>query len=456
MLDRITSQKNNTLWTLFHLALGLISTTTPLAIISWFYLILLSYAPRALKKLKINDYFHLITLICYLISTEFLARLSDAAPLLPYEIGKYLSIAIFTLAIFFRKLQSKIGLAMVLCLLPATLFDLSGNVNFNRIIFNLFGSLSLALGVAALYQVNITKVELDKILHLIWLATLAGLSYVLIKTPDLDTIEFSLASQTETTGGYASNQVSTLMGLGMFLSFYAVIYRINFSGYRLLDIGIMLLFGFQGLLSFSRGGMIVGGIGMAIVYSYSVLSGNSVRKGRVILMGIVAFFGAYIIFQTVNSITGGNLLLRYQGETRGTLAGSKEKSLDVLTTGRLSVAQDDLALWRENFLFGVGCGASQYLRSNTYGYSSHTELSRLLSEHGLLGLTYSILLLLAFFKSRSAIKDPIAKAGTLALFIVAVLTTFHAAMRTYLPSLLIGLSMLKIVSNSTYRNPVIK
>lgn len=442
LIKNIIYSNKRIAWTLTHIGLGVLSTVAPFVVIAWFYLVFLSNLGNVIKKAGRRNYFLPMAWLSYLVSFELLARLTDTAPFLPSETGKYLMLFAFSLFCLIGGARG-VGIIMALLLLPSVFIDLSGYVDFNRIVFNLFAPLALALGVAALYRVEIQKSDFDSILRLIWLTTLAGLFYIFVKTPDLDTIEFTLESQSVTTAGHASNQVSTLMGIGMFLSFYSILNRLEFSGNRLLDIALMLLFAFQGLISFSRGGILVGIGAMAVLY-YGSISGISAKKrGRMFTMGAIAFFSAFIIFQIANTLTGGSLLLRYQGETKGTLVGSKEKSFDALTTGRLSVVIDDLDLWYDHFILGVGCGASQYLRENTLGFQAHVEMSRLLSEHGLLGLIYFILMILFYFKARSGMLTS-SKLLTLSLYLIAILTTFHAAMRTYVPPLFYVLSIIRI------------
>jgi len=55
-----------------------------------------------------------------------------------------------------------------------------------------------------------------------------------------------------------------------------------------------------------------------------------------------------------------------------------------------------------------------------------------LAEHGLLGLIYFIVLLTVFRKAYKGLSKNVNKGLFIALFTVALMTTFHAAMRTYL------------------------
>jgi hypothetical protein len=170
--------------------------------------------------------------------------------------------------------------------------------------------------------------------------------------------------------------------------------------------------------------------------------------------------GLYIIFQVANQITDGNLLLRYSGETQGTMLGSKEKTADVLVSGRFTIIEDDLDLWFKHPVAGVGAASSRFLRERTQFVSPHIEFSRLLAEHGLLGLIYFIVLLTVFRKAYKGLSKNVNKGLFIALFTVALMTTFHAAMRTYLSPTFFILATLWVipdvqkVKNNTHISPI--
>ncbi len=377
-----------------------------------------------------------------------LGRMARVAPLIPTEVGKYYLIIFSLLAITVKGVRSRVGLLMAFLLVPGFFYDLSGMRTFVDIKFNIFGPLAAALGIAALYRAKLTQKQMNQVLHLIWYTSLSALFFTFIKTPDFDSIEFNLHAQFDTTAGAASNQVSTILGLGMFLSFYSVVNRLKFTGFYYGDIGIMLLFAFQGLLSFSRGGMIIAVLGMSILFFFNNRSKLSGNKGKLFVGGLATLLGVYLIFQVVNEITDGNLLLRYSGETQGTLLGSKEKTSDVLVSGRLTILQEDLTLWLRYPMSGVGAASSRYLRDKTQYISPHIELSRLLAEHGLLGLIYFILLLTIFLNAYKGISKSISRGLFVALFLVAILTTFHAAMRTYLSPVFFILASLQVLPDT--------
>jgi hypothetical protein len=415
-----------------------------------------------LGQLNRRRYYTFVAFLFYLVSFEMLGRMARAAPFVPTELGKYFLILFSVVAIVLKGVRSTMGLSMALLLIPAFFYDLSGMRTFVDIIYNLFGPMAASLGIAALYRAKVTQNQINQILHLIWYTSLAALFFTFIKTPDLDSIDFNLKAEFATTADTSSNQVSTILGLGMFLTFYSILNRLKFSGLYYGDIGIMLLFAFQGLLSFSRGGMIIAAVGMAILFFFNNRDKLKGNRGKLFFGGVTALLGLYIIFQTANDITDGNLLLRYSGETQGTVLGTKEKTVDVLVSGRLTILEEDFNLWFMHPLAGVGGASSRFLRDRTQFVSPHIEFSRLLAEHGLLGLVYFIVLLAVFRKAYMGLSKNVNKGLFLALFTVAMMTTFHAAMRTYLSPTFFILATLLVVpdvqktrsnASTAYRRP---
>ena len=270
-----------------------------------------------------------------------------------------------------------------------------------------------------------------------------SLAYSFIKTPDFEDIQFTLSANFATAGGAATNQVSTVFGLGLMLCFYFWYKKIKFSGHRYLDILIGLAFFAQGLLTFSRGGIIVAIL--AIVFFIILDSGK--LNIKIIYLGIVVSILVIFTFNYIDNITGGKLLLRYQGETEGTYNYGAEKDLKKMTSGRSLIFEEDLKLWFSNPIFGVGIGSSRYLRGGTeQKVAAHIELSRLLAEQGILGLIYFLALTNLGLKLWGRSRIDRSKAIYFILFFVGYLTTFHAAMRTFVTPLLIGLSVIGIQS----------
>jgi hypothetical protein len=337
---------------------------------------------------------------------------------------------------------------------------MSGMVQgYKPIIFNLLGPINTALAIVFFSKLPMDTKQYQGLLLVALFAMVASLSFTFYKTPDYDSIEFTLAANFNTAGGFGSNQVSTGLGLGMFLAFLFWFNQWKLTGYRLLDGFLMFGFAFQGLLTFSRGGMVGGALGILAVFFFATTASKEQRKKlRLPSVGkyaIPAIILSAFAFFTVNKITVGNLMLRYQGETQGTLEGHREKTINVLTTNRYDIFMADLDVWSQNLVLGAGVGASRFLREKEGGIAAqaHVELSRLLSEHGLLGVLYFIFLCGYPAYAISRVRHPHIRSIQWALFIIAIYTTFHAAMRTFATPLLIGICLTSVLPTSQKPKP---
>lgn len=447
MMFKSLLENKNPLWLIgFHVLLGLASTLSSVFFIAYFYIFILSSINFVFNVRNVNSYLSIF--LVYLVSFEILARMAKTSPIIPYEMGKYVMFFSLLFGIFFENRRGLIGIILLLCLLPAVFYDYSGLASVNNKIFNVVGPINMALAIIYFYKNKFTFEGFKTLIRVMIYPCISVLSYVFFKTPDFDELEFTLGANFETTGGFGSNQVSTILGLGMFLVFLFWVNRWKFSSYRWLDFFLLCFFAFQGLLSFSRGGMIGGALAIGVFFIVIQVSkglysnANFPKVGRHVIFASVALL---ISFFVANVITDGVLLLRYQGETAGTMAGAKEKTLNAITTGRLQILQEDIALFKKYPIGGVGVAASKYLRANSLGIVAHVEMSRLLSEHGLLGIFFIIGLLFVFIPIFFINKNPLYKAIVLGFYLLAVYSTFHAATRTFISPLLLGLSCVWIV-----------
>jgi hypothetical protein len=291
---------------------------------------------------------------------------------------------------------------------------------------------------------NKTKFDVNNGIRLLTYSLFVALIYTFLKTPDYDEIDFKLGANFEASGGFGSNQVSTAFGLGMFLCFYLWQQGISFSGFgRFVDLALSGLFLFQGLLTFSRGGIIGGVLAIVLFILWSQRYSATGVKNRLkyVNLGKIVFFSIPILVLLTlyaNTITKGNLQLRYQGETHGTLMGAKENDLNNLTTGRFEIFLADLKTFSDYPILGSGVSVSSKIRTYHTGTAAHIELSRLLAEHGILGIIIFLILITGLFLLYLSKKK-----GMLILLMLSIIglyTTFHAATRTFLSPLLMAIA----------------
>jgi O-antigen ligase len=99
-------------------------------------------------------------------------------------------------------------------------------------------------------------------------------------------------------------------------------------------------------------------------------------------------------------------------------------------------------IFLKNPILGVGPGAGYEARKEIVGFriASHTEVTRLLAEHGLFGLVIAIIFLI--FPLIKILRSPVGfdRIISTAFFSFAILTSFHAAMRTTVTPFLWGLA----------------
>ena len=454
MINNLFRSKSTYHWTLFHVILGFLCSINTWFIIIWFYFFIFSSLNTIISNLLLyRSIRFFIPFIIYLSSFEVFGRMLKAFPYIPWELSKYLIISCSLIIILTGNLIKPYfrGIIILLLLVPGCLIDESNKVELGGIISNLLGPISMALLLILLGKYKFHYKEFDSILKLIWYPAISMLIYLMIKTPDYSEIDFALQANFFTTGGFGPNQVATILGLGMFLSFYAWMNKLLFSGNHNLDGLFIGLFAYQGFLSFSRGGMLIAILSIPIYYivfrsSITFKDAIKIRKLRPLLFfsfAVIILFSSYSVIQT---ITKGNLGLRYVGETASTISGQQDKTLNTITTGRYEIFIADLALWDKYMLFGTGAGASRYLRGNGLnGISPHTEFTRLLAEHGLFGLFILLTLFSCYLNMVNANKNNLYKAIHIVLFFIGMGTTLHSAMRTFVTPILIGLSMTTVI-----------
>ena len=110
-------------------------------------------------------------------------------------------------------------------------------------------------------------------------------------------------------------------------------------------------------------------------------------------------------------------------------------------TGRAEIYNIDLDIFSEHYITGVGPGQAEELRER-YGYgkgvSAHTEYSRMLAEHGILGLFSLLILIVASATHLSSLDSKSINFIKILFGFLALLSMAHSAMRLAMPGFLYG------------------
>jgi hypothetical protein len=366
---------------------------------------------------------------------EVLARMTKA-PLVPFEVGKYfllLAIALIFLHHHLRganRMSFQIGYVIIALLIPGLIVNIL-LFDYEQWVFNALAIFELA---ALLILISKERWEVERFcrtLHFLLMPAVLLVIYLTLKASDFSSIVFELQSNAFASGGFGSNQVSTAIGLAVAVVVILQVLRRPLFQVRILNYLFLGVLVFRGLLTFSRGGMIVAAIATVVVLIPSIFI-NMRTFLRVLLASVFIGGLSLLMFIKVDEMTGGALLLRYQGETYSTSRGYEEKTLNTIFSGREDVVVSDLLIFRDNLIFGAGPGISKNIRTR-YGYinmAAHTEFSRLLSEHGIGGMIVVAIISIFPFWWMSRQRLPAWRYVVASLFSIAVFTTFHAAMRT--------------------------
>ncbi|MEO7310315.1 MAG: O-antigen ligase family protein [Chitinophagaceae bacterium] len=400
----------------------------------------------------------------YLLGVEQMNRSLGAWPFVPYEIGKYGTMALVAVGFLYgnhtnKKGSTAAGVAM-LVLGFSGFMALPDGFAFSGITFNYFGPLNLALCMIYFSKQQMTYDEIRNVFKVLIFPVISFTTMIILHQSQAERqVVYGLTANFETSGGSATNQVAVTLG-----SAFAIMGLMYLTGQRMfkikfLDEALMFAFLFRGLLTFSRGGMITGIIALLLVLimpkTKDIWANRQIvfRKidPRYFLFGTIFLV---ITFLMVNTLTGNFLLLRYQGYNEHTIASKTDnRDLNNISSNRLYIAESDFAIFANNPFFGVGVGQSRYWR-RAYGYNidalPHIEVTRMVSEHGIFGVLMALIFMFYPFYRITRERSNYRRAVMVVFFAIAVISTFHVAMRTIVTPILYGIACINLVPDKLF------
>jgi O-antigen ligase len=380
----------------------------------------------------------------YIVGSEVLFRMSKG--LIFYEFPKYMVFIFLLTGLIVEKKKQNISLIyliyILLLLFGITFSDIPYPESIRtNIIFNLSGPILLGLCAIYFYKRKISIELLLKILKYMSLPIISMASYIYLKVPNLESIVFGGVSSTLASGGYGPNQVATILGVGVFiLSLYIIISK-KYSGFFIIDVFLLIFLFFRALITLSRGGVITAILAILLFSFIYLLS----KKNNFIHM--TKYFSFLIILSIpiwlyTSSVTDGMVDNRY---TNKNAKGVLKKDI---SAGRIDIFKTEWNGFIENPFFGIGVGTGKFVRGEELGLrsASHNEMSRLLGEHGALGLI--MIFILFFVPIVTMNKQTLRSRAFLSAFLLFwFLTVNHSAMRLAMPAFIYGLAVITIVNN---------
>jgi O-Antigen ligase len=423
----------------FHFLLGLLIFVVPVfAKIYGFAIVIISLFYIIQKQNKGNE---VLYAAAYFVGIEVLFRMTGG--FIFNEFAKYWIIYLMIMGMYYSKFSKDAyfyWIFMVL-LLPG-IFYASVTLNLKadlrkEIAFNMSGPFCLAFASVYCYKRKITLTELENILLSSLLPIISIVTYMYFFAPNIKNVVRTTASNFTTSGGFGPNQVSTILGLGVFIIFARLLFNSKSAILFFVNVIILLILTFRGIVTFSRGGMITAGI-MILILLYSVFRiSNQLSKLKIVITMLVSFFILLIIWNFSSNQTNGMIEKRYANQdASGRLKKDK-------LGGREEINGYELDMFFDNPILGVGAGKNMEIKEQIMGdkVATHNEITRMLAEHGTFGILGLLLLFLVPILSYLNNKTHI---YLFALFGFWLFTINHAAMRLAAPCFIYALSLLKV------------
>ena len=424
---------------LIHLIIGVVVFLLPFTAKIYGYSIFIFGVIYIIKNQNRNN--EVLIAAAYVVGSEVFLRMTGGNPL--YEISKYGVMSFILMGMYysgFSKGAVPYWIFMLL-LVPGVVmsaFVLNFDTNIrNAIAFNISGPVCLGLASLYTFKRKIALEEINTILLSMGLPIVTCMVYLSLYTPNVQEVITGTESNFQTSGGYGPNQVATVLGLGMFIFFSRLIMDSKTKFQIIINLIIALNITYRGMVTFSRGGMITGFLMIVLLVVFLYFKSNytgKVKLNYIIMLLVFAMLGtwAYTSFQT-----GGLIDKRYANQD----AAGRVKASQF--TGREDVAQNEINTFLKNPVFGVGVGKGAEVREDETGMQvlSHDEITRMLAEHGALGI---VGLLILFFTPLVLYLENKFNMFLLCFVAFWFLTINHAAMRTAAPAFVYSLSLLNV------------
>ena len=376
--------------------------------------------------------------IAYITGAEILWRGANAA--LISEYGKYSSILLCVLVLIKYHLFKKASpwpLLFVVLLVPSIF--LAPNFNREAISYQLGGPVALGVISYAFSALEFKRNDLQR-LFLALIGPAVSMAFFVAYNTFAQSVNFYGGGANEAvTQGIGANQVTSALSLGALAAFYFIfLVRRDFLLRNLL-VGLVIVFTGTSVLTFSRAGLwnFAGALLAGIPFLLRDRRRGFSMVGTVVLLGLLGYF---VVFPWINDLSHGEVLVRFS---------------DFDSTGRDVLFRVDYQLFLDNPVFGVGVGQSPYHHISVFGYPkpTHTEYSRLLAEHGSLGVAAIALLLGVTLYRVLSRRLPLSKSISISFSVWALLYMTHAATRMVAPSFAFGLGAARFLTEDEPDEP---
>lgn len=385
----------------------------------------------------------------YIVGAEVFIRMTGGSLL--YEASKYFVILFCLMGLLITGINKRSlpYFIYVFLLIPGILvatYSIGEQTVIRKAIaFNLSGPVCLGIVALFCYRLKVRYLDTHKILLALVLPLVTTMTYLFLYNPSIKEVITGTQSNFATSGGFGPNQVATVLGMGMFVLITRFFMKSPSILLKILNLSLLGLLAYRGIVTFSRGGIIVALIMIIAFVYYYYKKVNSGNKKRIVKYVFIIFGGAILLWGFTSIQTNGFIDKRYANQD----ALGREK--EDMSTGRGALISFELNEFIENPVLGVGVGKIKKLREEKEGLhaASHNEMSRILSEHGMFGAFAFLILLIAPLVLRLKNKSNV---FFYSCYLFWLLTINHSSMRIAAPAFIYGLCLLNVI----YDTPKIK
>ncbi len=382
-----------------------------------------------------------LLMAAYAVSAEIVLRMTGGA--FVNEYGKYLVMLFLFLGMLFSGFSRNalVYWLFLFFLVPSVVLstvtlDITTDVK-KAIVFNISGPVCLGISAIYCYKRELTFQRLLGVITAFSLPLLCLVTYLYFYTPNIQDVVTGTQSNFETSGGFGPNQVSTILGLGIFIFFVQLMLNSSNGLLQIINGALVMFFAFRGLITFSRGGIYTGVAMVLLLLAILYFQANFQTKPKIAGIIVLSFLATLAVWSYSSIKTNGLLDKRYANQDA---AGREKKSQ---LSGREILIESELKMFYENPILGVGVGKNKELRETEKGIqaASHNEMTRMLAEHGTLGIVGLLILVITPLYLFAVDRQNIL---ALSFFVFWLLTINHAAMRLSAPAFIYALSLLKV------------
>ena len=382
-----------------------------------------------------------LLMAAYAVSAEIVLRMTGGT--FVNEYGKYLVMLFLFLGMLFSGFSRNalVYWLFLFFLVPSVVLstvtlDITTDVK-KAIVFNISGPVCLGISAIYCYKRELTFQRMLGIITAFSLPLLCLVTYLYFYTPNIQDVVTGTQSNFETSGGFGPNQVSTILGLGIFIFFVQLMLNSSNGILQIINGGLVLFFAYRGLITFSRGGIYTGVAMVLLLLAILYFQANFQTKPKIAGIIVLSFLATLAVWSYSSIKTNGLLDKRYANQDA---AGREKKSQ---LSGREVLIESELKMFYENPILGVGVGKNKELRKSQTGIdlATHNEMTRMLAEHGTLGIVGLLILVITPLYLFAVDRQNIL---ALSFFVFWLLTINHAAMRLSAPAFIYALSLLKV------------